>query len=307
MIFLYNIVNETMEFFFYSATLLTLVWELVPFIFSSLGIKIYTHTERSIFQTVCNKLKGNRHGKVFNSKISGWVMGKFYLCHITHTHKGPSSVSIISTEKYYKNLIRSDEEIPKNVKTIDIFSRGGSFKQLYYLKETIRYERTPIGDQGRILEEIKDFFKVKKSGCVMIYGPPGCGKSTIGLLLASELKGDYTDSFCPLDPGDTLCQVVASMEKGPRIIMLEEFDKMIEKIHFSGVKSHDKIPTSISDKSSWNKFLDKIERGQHPDVLLVLTTNRTPEYIDSLDPSYIRKGRVDLRFEMTLECSKYNN
>jgi hypothetical protein len=45
--------------------------------------------------------------------------------------------------------------------------------------------------------------------------------------------------------------------------------------------------------------LDSIQRGMYPNIILILTSNRAPEYIHSLDPSYIRKGRVDLTFEMT--------
>jgi hypothetical protein len=37
----------------------------------------------------------------------------------------------------------------------------------------------------------------------------------------------------------------------------------------------------------------------YPNIILIITSNRGPKFIESLDPSYIRKGRVDVTFEMT--------
>jgi hypothetical protein len=45
-------------------------------------------------------------------------------------------------------------------------------------------------------------------------------------------------------------------------------------------------------------MLDEIQRGMYPNIILLLTSNKTPDFIRSLDPSYIRDGRVDLTFEM---------
>ena len=84
----------------------------------------------------------------------------------------------------------------------------------------------------------------------------------------------------------------------PLVIVFDEFDMVLEKIHV-GIPPHKNIPIAVSDKPSWNHLLDSIQRGMYPNIILILTSNRAPEYIHSLDPSYIRKGRVDLTFEMT--------
>jgi hypothetical protein len=60
------------------------------------------------------------------------------------------------------------------------------------------------------------------------------------------------------------------------------------------------VPIIVPDKSGWNNMLDTIQRGMYPNLILIMTSNRGPEFINSLDPSYIRKGRVDLTFEMTV-------
>jgi hypothetical protein len=59
------------------------------------------------------------------------------------------------------------------------------------------------------------------------------------------------------------------------------------------------VPISIGDKAGWNKFLDEIDRGMFPHLVLVLTSNRDPAFIRALDPSYIREGRVDLTFAVS--------
>jgi hypothetical protein len=72
----------------------------------------------------------------------------------------------------------------------------------------------------------------------------------------------------------------------------------LNKIH-TGVVPHPKIPTAVADKPGWNHMLDEIQRGMYPDLILIITSNKGPDYIASLDSSYIREGRVDMTFEMT--------
>jgi hypothetical protein len=43
-------------------------------------------------------------------------------------------------------------------------------------------------------------------------------------------------------------------------------------------------------------MLDEIHIGMYPHMILLLTSNKSPEFIRELDPSYIREGRVDLTF-----------
>jgi hypothetical protein len=84
----------------------------------------------------------------------------------------------------------------------------------------------------------------------------------------------------------------------PLIIVFDEVDLVIMKIH-EGIRQHKNVPTVVSDKSGWNHMLDSIQRGMYSNIILVMTSNRGPEFIDSLDSSYIRKGRVDIIEEMT--------
>jgi hypothetical protein len=46
-------------------------------------------------------------------------------------------------------------------------------------------------------------------------------------------------------------------------------------------------------------MLDEIQRGMYPHLIMLLTSNKGPEFIQSLDPSYIRKGRVDITVELS--------
>ena len=48
----------------------------------------------------------------------------------------------------------------------------------------------------------------------------------------------------------------------------------------------------------WNNFMDKIDRGHFPYLILMMTTNRTPEWFDALDPAYMRAGRVNMKLEI---------
>ena len=70
----------------------------------------------------------------------------------------------------------------------------------------------------------------------------------------------------------------------------------MNKIHTNSVQMHRDMPTEIYDKSTWNTFFDNIEHGIFENVLFIMTTNQPPDYFDNLDPSYMRKGRVQEKF-----------
>jgi hypothetical protein len=83
----------------------------------------------------------------------------------------------------------------------------------------------------------------------------------------------------------------------PLVIVFDEFDIALTEIH-KGIEPHKNIPISVQDKAGWNHMLDEINIGMYPNLILILTSNKSPEFIKDMDPSYIREGRINLTFEM---------
>lgn len=109
------------------------------------------------------------------------------------------------------------------------------------------------------------------------------------------------DTFNPTDPGDDIGLIYSTImptEDRPLILVLEEFDILINKIHHNMIQPHKHIPIQIKDKTSWNTFFDRIDRGLYPNMIFILTSNIDPEYIDRLDKSYLRNGRVNGRYHL---------
>jgi hypothetical protein len=124
----------------------------------------------------------------------------------------------------------------------------------------------------------------------------------IGILVANELGSAFCNTLKPWQPGDMLSTIYNEAEptvNKPLIIVFDEIDTAIMKIHEEGIVRHNKITTAVTDKPGWNHMLDEIQRGMYPDLIVIMTSNKGPEMIDAIDKSYIRKGRVDLIFEMT--------
>jgi hypothetical protein len=199
-------------------------------------------------------------------------------------------------------VISTDTEAVKAPKKkIDVYDRRGSYDNLWYRKRTIRnLGAKPHPEQRIILDQIKAVYEQKQRGVFYIHGLPCTGKSMIGLLLAEEYGASYSNSYSPWEPGDILTTVIDEAEptkERPLVLAFEEVDGAIIRIH-EGIERHKNIPTAITDKSSWNRFLDNFDRGLYPYVVLLMTSNKSFDFINSLDSSYLRKGRVDEVFEM---------
>jgi hypothetical protein len=93
-------------------------------------------------------------------------------------------------------------------------------------------------------------------------------------------------------------------EKKPIVIVIEEANEMIRAAHKGEVTLHKNVTTQVKSKGTFNTFLDNMMF--HKGVVLILTSNESKEEIDTLCPSYLRRGRVDAYYSMmkALEVNK---
>jgi hypothetical protein len=118
---------------------------------------------------------------------------------------------------------------------------------------------------------------------------------------ANYAKISIVDTFNPTHPGDyfiPLYNKVSPTQDASLIVIIEEVDIIIKKIHNNLINTHRDIPTLITNKSEWNTFFDRFERGLYPYVIIIMTTNQSISYFDELDPSYMRFGRVNIKYHM---------
>ena len=244
---------------------------------------------------------------------SGYFLGIYCVGYYEYSRSRESTgeVYIITTKPYLDMLLTHTTQISKSgtslkptedvvEKSVSIFCRNGSYTNIYY--NAIRLELNalePRGQQEEIVNDICAKFETAKRGVFFIHGVCGAGKSTIGLLVAKKLKGNFCHSFNPTDPGNTLHQLINDTDMCddfPLIIVLEEINIMIRNIDGGLIERHKNVMTSIVNKSTYNTFMDDLIL--YKNIIFILTSNESRKVIDELDPCYLRKGRVDATYSM---------
>ncbi|XWV26394.1 hypothetical protein QJ857_gp0678 [Tupanvirus soda lake] len=242
----------------------------------------------------------------------GWIWGWPYVGYVMEiaasgNYGGSSSlhVYIYTTTKFYDSLMspnKNDDVCNKNPINITMWTRTGNFYHLQYSKRQLDVTNfEPMENQKKPIKKIASLYEKKKHNVVYLYGEPGSGKSTVPILLAKELRASLCIAFNPTEPGDTIDLVYNSAcpsHDNPLILVFEEADIMITKIHNNHIERHKNVPTQVMDKTGFNTFLDWIDRGLYPYMILVMTSNRPVADIDYLDPSYLREGRVNLKLKI---------
>lgn len=229
----------------------------------------------------------------------GPVFGKWYYVSIRSDY-----VIIIANKDKYEKLTEEfhDEKTILQKSQITIYDRTGPYTHNWYDKRTIYIHSMQCWPkQEEIIDRILQQYNSKKHAVALLHGPPGSGKSMTGFHLTIQLKGNYCNVFKPWMPNTTLASLYTAStpsEDSPLILAMDEFDEPLLKIHNGDIPINEKLPTLITDKTGWNLFFDEIQRGMYPFVIIILTTNKSPQFFHDLDPSYIRKGRIDLIEEM---------
>ena len=151
--------------------------------------------------------------------------------------------------------------------------------------------------QDELFKEIMEFYNENKFCKIFISGAVNTGKSYFSYILARKLKCYLCDSFNPTEPADNLSNLYTSKFLSgdkPLVLLIDEVDIIIKNIHEQKIVPHKHYPISVKDKMSWNSFLDKIDYGLYPNLILIFTSNLDRNQINKLDNSYLRDGRINI-------------
>ncbi|KAI9148590.1 hypothetical protein H9P43_010071 [Blastocladiella emersonii ATCC 22665] len=128
---------------------------------------------------------------------------------------------------------------------------------------------------------------------LLLYGPPGCSKTTLVRVLASELRS----SFYTLAPADVYSALVGEAERivraafhrarqtEPSVLFLDEIDALVGDRAVGGGGDEVKQRVLLTLLAE----MDGIESHDHRPVLVVAATNHP----DRLDAALVRAGRLD--------------
>ena len=176
------------------------------------------------------------------------------------------------------------------------------------IKDNLIFDEKPIHIKPKvfadifdnIVEELEPIFDassvgewgLQKPGGILLYGPPGCGKTYWAQRIANitefELKeiprslfgSTYVDGAM-----QNLIKLLEEIKKKKNIILFfDEFDSI----------ASDRSSGSLSDFENSkvvNTLLQEIPKLINKNIILVAATN----FIDKLDPAVIRPGRFDLK------------
>ena len=300
-----------------SAILFTLnsyIWNILFLLLKPFGLHLF-----QVYGDKVLKFKKNVSisSSIRDDEPYGLVLGKYYIGYIEyvyHTQSYEWCISILTTKSIYKKLFHGYNypDTKENSKEIRFYEKEGPYYNIRYNYRPISFHHLiPNKNQKKILDSIIKYYDQNNNAIVLIYGPINTGKSCIPLLLANRLikqnNINVIDTFNPTEPGDhfgRLYSKISPDQTNPLIVVIDEIDTLLDKIHNNLVMIHKDNPIQIKNKLEWNQFFDRFDRKLYPWVILIMTSNKYPSYFDNLDSSYFREGRVNLKFELNESKSK---
>lgn len=133
-------------------------------------------------------------------------------------------------------------------------------------------------------------FKVSIPNGIILYGPPGCGKTFIVRKLAEELGYNFfevkhSDLVTPYIHGavNNIGKIFAiAKQNAPAVVFFDEISGLVpDRAHLQESSTH--------KEEEIDEFLMQLNDAAENHILVVGATN----YIDRLDPAILRPGRFD--------------
>lgn len=156
-----------------------------------------------------------------------------------------------------------------------------------------------------IFESIQETYS--NSGVYLLHGEPGTGKTTTAKKVFDLCSNEsiICKDISMTTYGNTFEDNILKLynKHTPEndkylICIFDEIDEYIDLIfNTSERRPYYRGMVEYPNKKSWNAFLEKVHSLQN--VILILTTNKSKTYFDSLDPSLLRQYRLTKSFKFT--------
>lgn len=198
-------------------------------------------------------------------------------------------VKISSDGTDYISAIVPSHSQPQLIKIVDELTNLRGFDCIAGMNQL---KQTLIAEVINPLREPERFkkFKVSIPNGIILYGPPGCGKTFIVRKLAEELGYNFievkhSDLATPYIHGSVgnIGKVFANAkDNAPAIVFFDEISGLVpNRKNLVGGESH--------KEEEVNEFLMQLNDAGDNRILVVGATN----YIDRIDPAILRPGRMD--------------
>ena len=217
--------------------------------------------------------------------------------------KKGDKITVDSSKSLITEVIPSEESpyhLTDTVK-VDWSEVGGLEDAKQFLREAIEYPMT--------YEKVFKFYNKDATKGILLYGPPGCGKTLLAKALATslaKLQGKDVPGYIYVKGPEILDKYVGESERVIRhifkaarefgeakqvraVIFLDEADALLRR---RGTGKSSDVESTIVP--AFLAEMDGMVTTPH-DPLVLLATNRP----DTLDPAVIRDGRVDRKIKVT--------
>jgi proteasome regulatory subunit len=211
--------------------------------------------------------------------------------HVALNQRGSAIVEVLPMRE--DPYVRGMEVIERP--TIRYSDVGGLEKQIMELREVIEL---PLKHPNLFKE-----LGIEPPKGVLLYGPPGCGKT----LLAKAVAGETQATFISLVASELAQKFVGegarivrelfefARKKAPAIVLIDEIDAIAAKRLDVGTSGEREIHRTLTQLLAELDGFDPLDN-----VKVIATTNR----VDILDPALLRPGRFDRVIEVPLPSMK---
>ncbi|MFI5305210.1 MAG: ATP-binding protein [Nitrospiria bacterium] len=233
-----------------------------------------------IFFTEVYELSDGSFFYLFTNLKSNEVLDREEKYDIIRIKKGKDEFLGILVKQHSTNQLSAIIEDLTTRKGLDCVAGMNDLKRLL-IEEVINPLRNP--------EKFRRF-KVSIPNGIVLYGPPGCGKTFIVRKLAEELgykffdvkHSDLASPYIHGSVGNIGKVFEAAKTSAPAIVFFDEISGLVpDRKHLHESSSH--------KEEEINEFLLQLNDAADNHILVVGATN----YIDRIDPAVLRPGRFD--------------